>query len=224
MTFITDLQDSFSKNANATFAQQMKSYMVNLFEFYGIKATLRRRLLNEVVLKHKDNVSKNIRKLAFDLYQLPQRELHMCAIELFEKTLRKSYVMKDIKLIEWLITTNSHWDSVDFIAKQILGNYLLKFPEEIETVIQRFSSSKNMWLNRSAILFQLSYKEKTNETVLFEQCLLHKESNEFFIQKAIGWALREYGKVNPKAVLEFVNTTTLKPLSHREAIRRIIKK
>ena len=78
-----------------------------------------------------------------------------------------------------------------------------------------------MWLNRSAILFQLGYKTRTDESILFEQCLAHKESKEFFIQKAIGWALREYSKTNPDAVLNFVNSNQLKPLSTREALKRL---
>ncbi len=76
-----------------------------------------------------------------------------------------------------------------------------------------------MWLNRSAILFQLSYKEKTNFEILKSECEKHKHSNEFFIQKAIGWALRDYSRFNPNGVFEYVNTTNLKPLSKREALR-----
>lgn len=70
-----------------------------------------------------------------------------------------------------------------------------------------------MWLVRSTILYQLGYKKEINEVILFQQCINHRDSNEFFIQKAIGWALREYAKVNPEAVLKFVNKADLKPLS-----------
>jgi 3-methyladenine DNA glycosylase AlkD len=79
-----------------------------------------------------------------------------------------------------------------------------------------------MWLNRSAIIFQLDYKVKTNFDLLIAVCEMHKESNEFFIQKAIGWALREYGKYNPKGVKTYVQNTTLKPLSKKEALRKIM--
>lgn len=76
-----------------------------------------------------------------------------------------------------------------------------------------------MWLNRSAILFQLSYKDKINFEILKSECEKHKHSNEFFIQKAIGWALRDYSRFNPKGVEAYVNSTNLKPLSRREALR-----
>lgn len=222
MNFISDLTNSFKANANSKFAAQMKAYMRNKFEFYGIKTQPRRELLKTVVATHRLEVRDTMRSLVFDLYDLPERELHHSAIELFEKQLRKTYKKEDIVLIERLITTNAWWDSVDFISKQILGNYLLKFPEETHEVISNFSNSENMWLNRCTITFQLGYKTKTNEALLFNQCLQHKSSEEFFIQKAIGWALREYGKTHPESVLKFVRSSDLKPLSTREAIRNIV--
>ena len=96
------------------------------------------------------------------------------------------------------------------------------FPEKTYEIIEAFSNADNMWLNRTAIIFQLGYKQKTDFNVLVSECEKHKQSTEFFIQKAIGWALREYGSVNPTAVLDYVNSTNLKPLSKKEAIRKII--
>ena len=220
--FIEDLSSLFSKHANAKNASHMKDYMRGKFEFYGIKTKERRVLLKQTKEQNKEELATNVRELTFKLYALPQRELHLTANEVFDKQLRKKYLKSDIALIERLITKNSWWDTVDFIAKQILGNYLTMFPEMVEKTITRFSNVDNMWLNRSAIIFQLGYKHNTNEELLFKQCMAHKESNEFFIQKAIGWALREYGKTNPQSVLNFVNSTSLKPLSHREAIRNIV--
>jgi len=220
--FIEDLTSLFSKHANAKNASHMKDYMRGKFEFYGIKTKERRVLLKQTIEQNKEELATNVRELTFKLYALPQRELHLTANEIFDRQLRKKYLKNDIALVERLITENSWWDTVDFIAKQILGNYLTMYPEMVEKTITRFSNVDNMWLNRSAIIFQLGYKHNTNEELLFKQCMAHKESNEFFIQKAIGWALREYGKTNPQSVLNFVNSTSLKPLSHREAIRNIV--
>jgi 3-methyladenine DNA glycosylase AlkD len=105
------------------------------------------------------------------------------------------------------------------LAKYGLGNYLLQFPDEKYKVIESFSNSDNMWLNRSAILFQLDYKKETDFDLLASVCEQHKSSNEFFIQKAIGWALRDYSRFNPSGVLAYVHSTNLKPLSQREALR-----
>lgn len=222
MSFVNHLKDAFIANSNAEFAAQMKSYMRNQFEFYGIKTKLRRDLLKTSVAHFKDDINKDIRSISKELFIAPYRELHHCGVELFEKKLRKKYHKNDIHQIEFFMTTNSWWDTVDFIAKQILGAYLKQFPEETETIISRFSESKNMWLNRSAILFQLGYKNQTDEVLFYNLCLQHRNSDEFFIQKAIGWALREYGKTNPESVLRFVQSNTLKPLSEREAIRNLI--
>ncbi len=223
MTFINQLTALFEANANPEFAAGMKSYMRSKFDFYGIKADLRRELLKKAIASCTADVANDPRQITKQLYKLPQRELHMCAMEIFEKELRKKYVLKDIVLIEKLITTNSWWDSVDFIAKNILGKYLMVFPEQTTDTISKFSKSPNLWLNRSTLIFQLGYKKNTNEQILFQQCLKFKHSNEFFIRKAIGWALREYAKTNSISVLNFVNSTQLKPLSKKEAIRNIIK-
>ena len=219
--FIKDLTNLYSKHANAENATHMKNYMRGQFEFYGIKTKERRTLLKQAIASNEEEVVTNVRELTFQLYKLPQREFHLTANEIFDKQLRKKYLKDDIVLIERLITENSWWDTVDFIAKWVLGNYLTIYPDMVETTITRFSNVDNIWLNRSTIIFQLGYKHNTNEELLFKQCMAYKESNEFFIQKAIGWALREYGKTSPQSVLNFVNSTSLKPLSHREAIRNI---
>ena len=222
MSFINQLKIAYKANSNPEFAAQMKAYLRDQFEFYGIKTKPRRDLLKATVDKNKEEVSTNVRAISKVLFNSKYRELQYCGVELFEKHLKKKYRKDDIDQIEYFITTNSWWDTVDFIAKQILGAYLKQFPEDIEAIILKFSASKNMWLNRSAILFQLGYKEHTNETLFYNLCLQHKHSDEFFIQKAIGWALREYGKTNPESVLNFVKSNSLKPLSEREAIRNLI--
>jgi 3-methyladenine DNA glycosylase AlkD len=145
----------------------------------------------------------------------------LIAIDIMMKEIKNNYIIDDIYLIEKMLVTNSWWDSVDVLAKYLVGGYLNKYPEEKLKIIDHFSSAESMWLNRTAILFQLSYKTKTDFNLLKSECEKHKNSNEFFIQKAIGWALREYSKYNPKGVMDFVSIANLKPLSAREAIRNI---
>ncbi|GAA4279190.1 DNA alkylation repair protein [Aquimarina mytili] len=223
MDFITSLLLKFEKQANETEAKAMKVYLKNLFPLYGIKAPIRKAFLKELINDFKDQLTRNnVIEIATILYQKPQRELHYCAIEIVDRFIKKKYEISDIDFIKKLIITNSWWDSVDFIAKHILGNYLLQYPDQIQTVVNTFSSSKNMWLNRSAILFQLGYKDKTNATLLFSLCDQHKFSDKFFIKKAIGWALREYSKVNPESVKHYVSQAKLKPLSQKEALKRIL--
>lgn len=222
MPFIESLKTAFQKNSHPENAAAIAKYMRNLFSFFGIKTDDRRRIFAAIWKENQQEVSEKTREIALELFAKPQRELHYCAIEILIKQLKGNYKKEDIQLIEKLTITNSWWDSVDTIAKNILGKYLLEYPLEIDNVIERFSNSENMWLNRSAILFQLGYKQKTNFDLLQSECEKHKNSNEFFIQKAIGWALREYAKTNPEAVRNFVVNNNLKPLSKKEALKNIL--
>ena len=221
MSFIKSLETTFQKNSNPENAFAMAKYMRNHFPFFGIKTDDRRRIFAAIWKENQEEVAENPRAIALELFAKTQRELQYCAIEILIKQLKGNYKKEDIQLIEKLIITNSWWDSIDTIAKNILGQYLLEYPLETKKVITRFSNSENMWLNRSAILFQLGYKEKTNFDLLQFECEKHKNSNEFFIQKAIGWALREYSKTNPEAVKSFVANTNLKALSKKEALKNI---
>ena len=222
MSFITELESAFEKNRNPENAIPMAKYMKNLFSFYGIKAEQRRSIFKEVCKVNKEELKLNAREIAWKLFNNEFRELHYCGIEILIKYLKNNYQKDDINLIEKLLVTNSWWDSVDTISKFILGEYLIEFSDETVKVIADFSNSKNMWLNRSVLLFQLGYKDKTNAEILFTECKKHSHSKEFFIQKAIGWALREYGSINPSLVINFVNATQLKPLSKKEALRKLI--
>ena len=221
MSFILSLENSYAEKRNPENAFFMAKYMKNNFLFFGIKTDDRRKIFKEIWKENQNEVSLHAREIALELYSKPERELHYCGIEILLKSLKKSYKKEDIKLIEKLILTNSWWDSVDTIAKYILGQYLLELPLETKNTVNRFSNSENMWLNRSAILFQLGYKEKTNFDLLKEICEKHQNSKEFFIQKAIGWALREYAKTNPEAVKNYINNSNLKPLSKKEGLKNI---
>ncbi|MFM7017820.1 DNA alkylation repair protein [Flavobacterium sp.] len=221
MGFCNELEKVFRENANREMAIPMENYMKNNFLYLGIKTDARRALMLQVYNNNKAEVKTHYREICWELFNKKEREFHICAIDLIQKEIKKNYQLEDQVLIEKLLVTHSWWDSVDTIAKYLLGGYLLQFPGELYAIIERFSNSENRWLNRSAIIFQLSYKEKTDFDLLKSECEKHKDSKEFFIQKAIGWALRDYSRFNPKGVLDFVNSTNLKPLSVREAIRNI---
>lgn len=221
MDFVNELRHVLDENNDKQAAAPMTAYMKNLFPYLGIRNEKRKSLLKPVWAKHMAEIKTDYWDIALELWKFPEREFQYCAMEILHKEIRNRYKKEDIALIERLLTTHSWWDSVDFLARHILGDYLLAFPGEIPKVIKRFSDSENMWLNRSAILFQLGYKSKTDEKLLFEECLKHASSKEFFIRKAIGWALREYAKTNPEAVKEFVSKDQLSSLSAREALKNL---
>jgi 3-methyladenine DNA glycosylase AlkD len=126
---------------------------------------------------------------------------------------------------ESLILNKSWWDSVDLISSKLVNPFFLKYRNLEEAMTYSWSRSNNIWLKRVSIIYQNGYKKETNLDILTRHILENADSNEFFIQKAIGWALRDYSKVDYKWVIDFVvNNTKLKPLSKREAIKWIDNK
>jgi 3-methyladenine DNA glycosylase AlkD len=221
MLFISDLRAQLEIYRTPSLAEPMSKYMKNKFPFFGIKAVQRKQLLRETINQHKTEVKEHTEELAKLLFGQEERECHYCGMELYARFKKKHYKTGDIEDIIFLLTTNSHWDTVDFIAKHILGQFLLEYPNQRTAISNQFSKSADFWLNRAAILFQLGYKSQTDTQLLFQICKAHLNSDEFFIKKAIGWALREYSKTNPEAVIAFTKAHTLKPLSTFEALRLI---
>jgi 3-methyladenine DNA glycosylase AlkD len=221
MNFIAELEAEFKDSQHTENALAMAKYMKNLFPFFGIKTTDRRLIFRAICKIHQAEINNNARAISWELFQKNERELQYCGIEIIINNLKNNYKIEDILWIEQMLITSSWWDSVDTISKFILGAYLEQFPTEIYTVVTRFSNAENIWLNRSVILFQLGYKSKTDFELLQKLCIKHSASEAFFIRKSIGWALREYAKTNPEAVLQFVHQTSLKPLSKKEALKNI---
>ncbi|MCM3726771.1 DNA alkylation repair protein [Neobacillus cucumis] len=205
----------FEENRNAANAKPMQNYMKGHFPFLGIKSPLRKKLEKQFfketgILKEPFN-----KELIEELWNKQEREYQYTALTYMEKSLNKLQ-KSDLPFMEWLITTKSWWDTVDAVAPKPVGKIAGDFPEVIEEAINGWALHENMWLRRAAILFQLKYKEKTNEDLLFRYILENADSKEFFIQKAIGWALREFSKTNPATVKEFIEGHKLAPLSVRE--------
>jgi 3-methyladenine DNA glycosylase AlkD len=215
--YLQQVQKVFKKESNAANAIAMSAYMRNLFPFYGIKTPDRKKIIKDL-LNEKLPPASEIITIVEDAWSQPERELHYFAIELLAAN-HKSWPKEIIALFEKMIITNSWWDSVDSIASNLTSVYFKKFPEQIITVTGRWNQSDNIWLQRSSLLFQLLYK-KEMDTALLKKYILHlRNSKEFFIQKAIGWILRQYARTDPKWVKQFVKENELAPLSKKEALK-----
>ena len=219
---IAELQKQFVAAANPTKAAEMSRYMKNRFEFYGIPKPLRAELQKLFLQSLSKADYKTIEMVITALWKNSQREMQYTAMDLMLKSKIWRHE-KSIVLMEKLITHKSWWDTVDLLAARCVGAYFLHFPEKRDEVIERWMQSPDMWLNRTAIIFQLSYKQQTDEGLLFYCAEKFSGSKEFFIQKAIGWALRQYARTSPNRVLHFVETHNLKPLSSREALKHFPK-
>lgn len=212
--------EKFEMCRNVEQAEPMKAYMKHHFPFLGIKSPLRKELLREQFREYALPEVEEVFDEAWKLYELPEREYQYAAIALLDK-MKKHFTTEDYPKLLKFIETKSWWDSVDAIAPSLVGHVVKLDRSYGKTVMLDWSQSDNMWTNRSAILHQLKFKKETDTELLFEIILQHVESNEFFIQKAIGWVLREYAKTDPVIVKQFVREHTLKPLSRREALKHI---
>ena len=177
----------------------MARYMKNHFVFFGIPAPERRKI-QLLFVKDYESLDRHEKdQVLEDLWIAPNRECQYVACDWLHgesKTLPKGYADK----VEDWVCRKSWWDTVDGLASHVLGTYLLSFPEESGQRLKRWMESGNLWLQRCAVLHQLTYREKTNTDFLYGHVLTLADSKEFFLQKAMGWALREYAKTDPAGV------------------------
>jgi 3-methyladenine DNA glycosylase AlkD len=216
--YLSTLQKEFEANANPKIASQQKAYLRDQFSFYGMKTPTRRVIQKPFLVKDHLPPKENLDQLIQTLWNKQQREYHYFAQELVEKY-TKHLQKKDIVLLEYMIEKNSWWDTVDFIATKLIKAYFKKFPNQRDVYIEKWLSSGNIWLQRSCLIFQLLEKEKTDTLLLKHVITSLLGAKEFFINKAIGWALRDYGRTNPEWVINFVEIANLHPLSEREALK-----
>ena len=225
-TYLTTLATVFKENGDAVRAQQQKTYMKGRFSFFGITSPDRKQLQKPFLQKEYLPSKQEAFGISKELWRKSEREYHYFAIELVAKY-KKQAAIADIVLYEHLIIHQSWWDTVDFIASNLVGNYFIHFPEQQKKITDRWLASNNIWLQRSCLIYQLKYKNNTNKNqgIVNTKILSHSiesllGSKEFFINKAIGWALRQYSRENPDWVVDFVaQHPNLDKLSKREALR-----
>lgn len=213
-----DIIEVFYKNRNEEQAVPMAKYMKNLFPFLGLKKPERAKLSKEFLKERKKDKEVDW-DFIFKCYELPEREFQYLAIAYLERVI-DLLTPNDMIYVEKLLTTKSWWDTVDSINSTV-GYMAMKYPEIKENIILKWIESDNIWLNRVSIIFQLKYKEITDTEILAKAILANSQTNEFFINKAIGWALREYSKTNKEWVRNFINSNKLSKLSKREGSKYI---
>ena len=218
--FIETLTTEFQKNANSKIAAEQKAYMRGQFEYYGIKSPKRREIQKPFLVKQFLPEKKEAKLLVQLLWKKPQRDYHYVTQELMLKY-SKQIEEEDISLFEYMVTHKSWWDTVDFIATKLMGAYFKKYPEKRKPHVEKWLKSDNLWLQRSSLLFQLKYKEELDAQLLAFTIEPLLGSKEFFINKAIGWVLRDYSRVNPQWVSDYVRYKPLSTLSRIEALRLI---
>jgi len=219
--YVRSLKELFEKNANPADAAPMKKYMREQFEYLGIKTPERKALHKDFIKEHGLPPLKDLDRIVRDLWSLPQREFQYTAVGLLSK-MEKQLEADFMPTIEFLITHKSWWDTVDSLAGDIVGAQFKRHTKAGEKYLKKWRKSDNFWLRRTTLLFQLGYKTETDFELLCEIIEENLGSDEFFINKAIGWALRQYAWTEPKKVRAYVKATDgLSPLSRREALKNV---
>lgn len=210
--------DLFYKNRNEDLAVPMAKYMKNKFPFLGIKTPERKELTRAFINERKKDTVIDW-DFIYKCFGLPEREFQYLAISYMNRV-KKLFTLEDMGKIEGLITSKSWWDSVDSIAP-IVGDICLSHPSVKDEVVDKWIFSDNIWLKRISILFQLKYKDKTDREFLTKAIVNNADTPEFFINKAIGWALREYSKTDKAWVRDFISRVELSKLSIKEGSKYI---
>jgi 3-methyladenine DNA glycosylase AlkD len=223
MKYIEELIEIYRKNENLKNKTDMEKYMRNKFIFFGIKSPLRKKISKPFLINKNLPKNSELKNIIEELWDLNEREYQYFAIELLRKKANELNEFH-LKYIEKLIVKKSWWDSIDGLASNIIGVIFKNHCNLRDKYSRKWMDSKNIWLQRTIILFQLTYKNNTDSDFLFKNIIELKDSEEFFIQKAIGWSLRQYSKIEKDKVLDFINKTDLKPLSKREGLKWIKSK
>lgn len=209
------LLTSLYQARNERSALSMAAYMRNQFPFLGISSSMRRELTKDF-FKQAKTTKKIDWDFVFELWDLDEREFQYVATD-YLRTMQAYLTLEDIPHLRHLVVTKSWWDTVDSLDRTI-GN--IQFPnEELDNIMLEWSLDENIWLRRVAIDHQLLRKEKM-KTDLLEQILVNNlQQTEFFINKAMGWILRDYSKINPDWVRTFLqrHKKDLSDLTMREA-------
>lgn len=203
----------------------MQAYMKSEMPYYGIQTPAQRLIFRSVFNSHPLDSFPSWRDTVLTLWREARfREERYAAIALAGATRYKAFrTLPALPMYKEMIVTGAWWDYVDAIATRQLGDILRASPDRMSAVLRKWAVSDDIWLRRSAIIAQLNFKSATDLTLLYD--CIHPSLNrpEFFLRKAIGWALRQYARTNPDVVLQYVrdHVRDLSPLSKREALKHL---
>jgi len=199
----------------------MAAYMRDQFPFLGIPGPTQRTLALEVLAGLPRPAEEDLREVALGCWALAEREYQYFACGWLRRHARVCSA-GFVETARYLIVTKSWWDTVDALAAHLVGPLVARHPALVSTM-DSWLTDDDLWLVRTAILHQLRYKEQTDAVRLFRYCTAQAEHRDFFVRKAIGWALREYAKTDPAAVRAYVHAheSRLSALSVREALKNL---
>ena len=217
-TYLAPLISGMEAARDADRAAQMSAYMREQFPFLGIQAPERRAVLKSFLAVYGLPPIAELDSVIRALWGQPEREFQNLGADLLDK-MKRNLSPKHVPLLEFTLTTRPWWDTVDTLATHPVADLFYRYPQTRHETVARWRMEPDIWLRRTTLIFQLLYKDKTDADLLFSLINDNLDDDEFFIQKAIGWALRQYSKTDETAVIAFVTATNLSPLAEREALK-----
>jgi 3-methyladenine DNA glycosylase AlkD len=215
--YVRKIHSLLSAHADPLLAAPMKRYMRDQFDYLGIKSPQMTELLRGFYAQNGLPRVEELDAIARDLWSMREREYQYTATGLIRR-MEKQIPEGFIETLEYLLATKSWWDTVDTLSSNAVGAHFKRYPRARRDYVARWRKSDNFWLRRAALLFQLNYKSETDFDLLKELIRENLGSKEFFINKAIGWSLRQYSRIDEQAVRNFVAATPLDRMSAHEAL------
>jgi len=200
--FLKALSPELEKMGNRTRAIGARAYMKEIAPFIGVATPERRSLVKSIAKEMRAPTSEELGAAARKLWKMEEREYQYCANDLIG--IHNKYADRNFLAdhVEHLITTKSWWDTVDGLGSVAVSPLTDKYG--CEKLIERWNKSSNIWLIRAAIQHQRGRREETDNKLILRYCHEHADSQEFFIVKAIGWALRDMARISPREVRNFL--------------------
>lgn len=218
-SLFSELESAFERHGDVHRAAGMKAYMRNQFEYFGIPAPKRKELVREVFSGFKLGEDRKAFLDFFDCcWKHPKREMQYAALDLGFR-FKKFFTPEDIPRFENKIGERSWWDTVDGLVPQILGGIMIKEPQLVKAYTSKWIESDDIWYQRAALLLQLKYGDKMDFSLECSLILRRASSREFFVQKAMGWVLRERSKKHPAEVRRFIAENKIPSLAVREGMK-----
>ena len=222
---IAAVREELARVADPAKAPAMQAYMKSAMPYLGVTTPQLRQVCGAIFAAHPLASFDEWRETALALWREARyREERYAAIGLTGDRRYRGYQRLDaLPIYEEMIVSGAWWDYVDDLATHRIGPLLALYPDPMRATMLAWSRDANLWKRRTAILCQNTFKAATDEALLDACIEPNLNDKDFFIRKAIGWALREYAKTRPAAVRRYVreHEATLSPLSRREATKHL---
>jgi 3-methyladenine DNA glycosylase AlkD len=222
---VRTVRHALAEAADPAKAPQMQAYMKSSMPYRGVSAPALKGLCRDAFKAHPLSNATEWQRIVLELWRdATFREERYAAVLLTQARAYREFVTFSSRpMLEEMIVTGAWWDFVDTLAGRNLGEILRADPRRMKPLMRRWSRDPDMWKRRSAILCQLGFKRETDLKLLYDCIEPNLSQKDFFIRKAIGWALRQYAWTDPKEVKRYVkaNKERLSPLSVREALKNV---